>query len=499
MSKFLFVNLPVMEMWNPSAAMAALTPIIKNAGLEPVHVDVNIDIWKSLTSTEWNDLSDWCNFIKDDIDPKIIDTIMNSFDHSFSDISNVSWIGISVFSFVNARLTEQLLNFFKQKLNKNIKIVIGGNGCSSSLASFNQQQFGEYCLEKKIADFVIYADGEYALKELLSGNTEYPGINFNNPQQIKNLDELPLPDYTSMDFSKYEDSRILVTGSRGCVRKCTFCDIELTWPKYAYRNPELIVDEMRKHVNELGITNFEFTDSLINGSGKNFDKFNELLANAKEKEPEMKNVTYMGQAICKNKSGMKPHVYELMHHAGCKLLTVGIESFSERVRSHMKKKFSDSDIDYHLEQSSRWGIPNVFLMIVGYPTETRSDHRSQLKSIRKYADYAKTGAIHMLRWGLTMHIYEDTPITRYTEELKLMHTGHEHHDSLFTWVSGVNPGLDLKERIRRRLEVHELSHAMGYPMPNAREELTSLLKLAEIAEHIPKKPNFIPIKNSKAS
>jgi len=499
MNKFLFVNLPVMEMWNPSAAMAALTPIIKSADLEPVHLDVNIEIWRALTTEQWNDLSDWCNFIKDEIDPSILDTISNSFKKSFSDLTDVSWIGISVFSFVNARLTEQLLKFLKKQQIKNINIVIGGTGCSSSLASFNQKKFGEYCLEENLTDYVIYADGEYALKALLSGNVDYPGINFDNPQQIKNLDDLPLPDYTSMDFSNYEDSRVLITGSRGCVRKCTFCDIELTWPKYAYRKPELIVDEMKKHVNELGITNFEFTDSLINGSSKNFDRFNELLANAKEKYPEMKDVTYMGQAICKSKSGMKPHTYELMHHAGCKLLTIGIESFSERVRAHMKKKFSDSDIDYHLEQSSRWGISNVFLMIVGYPTETISDHRSQLKSIRKYADYAKTGAIHMLRWGLTMHIYEDTPITRYSEELKLMHTGHEYHDSLFTWVSGVNPGLDLKERIRRRVEVHELSHDLGYPMPNAREELQSLLKLAEVAEHIPKKPNFIPIKTLKAS
>lgn len=490
-----------MELWNPSSAMAALTPIIKNSGFEPVHIDLNISISEDLTSGEWDNLNDWCSFVKDDIDENILNVVSKSFEKCFTTLDDVSWIGISIFSFVNTRLAKNLLLFLKQKQKhyKNVKILIGGAGCSSNLASFNQKKFGEYCLENNLTDYVIYADGEYALKELLDNNTQYPGINYNNPIQIKNLDELPLPDYTSMDFSKYKDSRVLITGSRGCVRKCTFCDIELAWPKYAYRNPELIVDEMRKHVNELGITNFEFTDSLINGSTKNFDKFNELLANAKEKEPEMKNVTYMGQAICKNKSGMKPHVYELMHYAGCKLLTIGIESFSERVRAHMKKKFSDSDIDYHLEQSSRWGIPNVFLMIVGYPTETISDHRSQLKSIRKYADYAKTGAIHMLRWGLTMHIYEDTPITRYSEELKLMHTGHEYHDSLFTWVSGINPGLDLKERIRRRLEVHELSHDMGYPMANSREELQSLLKLAEIAEKIPKKPNFIPIKTSKAS
>lgn len=488
-----------MEVWNPSAALAALTPILKKADLTPIHLDVNIDIWESLSESQWEKLTDWSNFIVDDIDPNIISKIFDTFNNSFNDLDDVKWIGISVFSFANAKLTHKLLEFLKKIQPKhNFKIVLGGSGCSSHLASFEQKKFGHYCLDKSLTDYVIYGDAEYALAELLSGNDNYPGINNDNFEQIKNLDDLPLPDYTHMDFSKYKDSRILITGSRGCVRKCTFCDIELIWPKYAYRNPKLIVEEMRKHVNEIGSTHFEFTDSLINGSNKHFDIFNDTLANAKEKYPEMKNVTYMGQAICKNKSGMKPHTYELMHYAGCKQLTIGIESFSERVRTHMKKKFANSDIDYHLEQSSRWGIPNIFLMIVGYPTETLSDHHSQLKSIKKYADYAKTGTIFMLRWGMTMHIYEDTPITRYTEELKLMHTGDDYHDSLFTWVSGVNPGLDLKERIRRRIEVHETSHLYGYPMPNAREELRSLLKLAEVAENIPKSPIFIPLKTKTA-
>lgn len=493
MKKFWFVNLPVMELWNPSAALASLTPFIRDANLEPIHVDLNINLFEDLSDSDWENLIDWCNFINDDIDQHVLDAIDDTYRRVFQNLDEVEWIGISVFSFVNARTTYRLLQILSSIPNRKFKILLGGNGCSSSLASFEQIPFGEYCLKYKLTDHVIFADGELALQALLAGNLPYPGVDKQDFEQIKNLDDLPLPDYTSMDFSKYKDSRVLVTSSRGCVRKCTFCDIEVTWPKYAYRSPHLIVEEMRKHVHELGVVNFEFTDSLINGSVSNFAKFNELLADAKIKDSAMKDVTYMGQAICRNKSNMKPYVYELMHYAGCKQLFIGIESFSERVRAHMKKKFSDSDIEYHLEQCSRWNIPNIFLMIVGYPTETLQDHESQLRSIRKYSDYAKSGAISMLRWGLTMHIYENTPITRYAEELKLMHTGDEYHDSLFTWISGTNPGLDIRERIRRRIEVHEMSAEYGYSMPNARSELQSMLKLAEQVEKLPKQPALIPI------
>ena len=496
MKEFWFINLPVMELWNPSAAMAALTPYIHEAGYKPVHKDLNISLFEDLSEEQWSQLIEWCEFITPTIDQEILNQIDRTFARVFGDLDNVAWIGISVFSFVNAKITARLLHMLTSISNRNFKLLLGGNGCSSSLAIFDQLPFGEYALNHNLTDHVIFADGELALQALLSNNLPFPGVDEQNFQQIKNLDDLLLPDYTSMDFSKYKDSRVLVTGSRGCVRKCTFCDIELTWPKYAYRSPHLVLDEMRKHVNELGITNFEFTDSLINGSVSNFAKFNELLAEAKIKEPEMANVTYMGQAICRNKAHMGPSIYESMYYAGCKQLIIGIESFSERVRTHMKKKFSDNDIDYHLEQCSRWNIPNVFLMIVGYPTETLQDHESQLKSVRKYADYAKTGTIFMLRWGLTMHIYENTPITKYAKDLQLMHTGDQYHDSLFTWVSVKNKGLDLKERIRRRIELHELSTELGYCMPNAKNELQSMLTLAKLANDIPSNPTLIPVASS---
>jgi len=52
-------------------------------------------------------------------------------------------------------------------------------------------------------------------------------------------------------------------------------------------------------------------------------------------------------------------------------------------------------------------------------------------------------------------------------------------DGIYDWVSEHNPTLTLKERIRRRIEVHQVSYDLGYKMPNTRSELTSLLALAE--------------------
>jgi radical SAM superfamily enzyme YgiQ (UPF0313 family) len=340
------------------------------------------------------------------------------------------------------------------------------------------KQFGVWVLEKNLCDYVIFGEGEKALEALLANDTTFPGINQPNQQQIKNLDELDYPDYAGVNWNEYYDPRVLITGSRGCVRKCTFCDIEVSWPKYSYRSAEKLVEEIRRSVHDYGLTRFEFTDSLINGSVKNFNRFNELLIEAKAKDPAMVPVTYMGQFICRNQSATNDSSYELMHYAGCNQITVGIESFSERVRYHMKKKFSDSDIENHFIQCSRWGIPNVLLLIVGYPTETLHDHEQNIKALHKYKKYSDMGIIFMARWGLTMHLYDDTPISLMKDDLGISTIDVGDRDSVYNWISSTNPDLTLAERLRRRMEIHETSVNLGYAMPHSQKELTTLLQIA---------------------
>ena len=70
--------------------------------------------------------------------------------------------------------------------------------------------------------------------------------------------------------------------SRGCTFKCSFCSETRL---YRTKNNEKIVDEMKGLTEQTGINNFWFTDSLINGSMKNFKLLVEKL------ETEMDNGT----------------------------------------------------------------------------------------------------------------------------------------------------------------------------------------------------------------
>jgi hypothetical protein len=496
MNNLILISLPKIETTFPPAALAILASIAKENNFTPIIFDFNLKLFKELAEEEWNVVEAWCEFTGE-LPVELNDKIKTIFINHLKTLitADTKFVCFSALSYYSNRITELALRWYNEVFD--ITTILGGPALSSDTNINNKEIFGEYLLKLDIADYIVFGEGELTFDSLLKDSADYPGINKNNPVQIEDISDLPMPTYEFFDIDSYFQKRVLITGSRGCVRKCTFCDVELSWPKFRFRKAESIVAEIKKHFYEHGTTEFEFTDSLINGSITNFNRFNELLYDEKQKDPALEPINYRGQFICRDNSTNSNVSYELMHLAGCSTITTGIESFSNNVRKHMKKKFSNDAIEHHFKQCAKWGIPNVVLMIIGYPTETLADHQDNLDALHKYKIYSDMGTIFMMRWGYTMHLYENTPIMSMADELQLNFESNIRMDSLFGWTSGLNPSNTLLERIRRRLEIHETSYALGYSMPRVGEELSRLKKLAEIClSQQPTSKKIFPITQS---
>jgi hypothetical protein len=474
----LLTSIPRYELVAPPAAIGVLQGIVKHHGLHSAVFDFNLYLSKNLTNEEWEQLDNWCIFLRKDIPYALKKKILGFWDEGVSRTipKNCEYLLISVFSYWSLYVARLIIEHESQKLRP-YKLIVGGNGVSSKFPD-NGLYFKDWNNQHNFIEHLILGEGEVPLSNILSkGKITYADTS---------LDSFPFPTYNNFNFDEYQEKKIYITGSRGCVRRCTFCDIENIWPKFRYRSASSLVEEIKKHFYEHGITRFDFTDSLINGSVSNFYKFNVLLAEEKQKNNDLKDVGYLGQFICRPKNQMPESHYEAMHFAGCTQLTVGIESFSERVRDHMKKKFSDKDVEYHLEQSGYWNIQNVLLMITGYPTETIEDHLKNLSDLEKYKVYAKAGVIEMIRWGTTMHLIADTPITNPDNVRKLGLRDEDNRQvgggelATYNWSSTANPTLTLNERLRRRIELHEKTLTCGYPQPNVENELTTILEMAKV-------------------
>jgi radical SAM superfamily enzyme YgiQ (UPF0313 family) len=402
-------------------------------------------------------------------------------------------LAISVFTQASILAADFLLNYLKQN-QIDCKIIIGGLGVKNSVNQITgKQTFGEYCLSNNLIDYCVYGEGELAFVELLKGNIDYPGINQDNQPQLLNLDILPTPSYKQIHPSNYFYSNapeILINGSRGCVRDCTFCDVASYWKKYIYKSGVVLAAELFNAWKTTGVLKFDFSDSLINGSISEFRKFNKQLIQYKNSHPDFVP-RYKGQFICRPATQFKEIDYAEMAEAGCETIVVGIESFSNSIRDHMKKKFSNADIDNHFESCARYGIKNVLLLLAGYPTETPEEHALQLEYLKKYQIYSLSRIIYSINIEVSgLAFLENTPLLGMQDDLQVIFPHWESAGARDEWITFSNPSLTAKERLRRSLEIMQTAYKLGYKVLHFHQKIDEAERRAKKYQTITQHPIF---------
>lgn len=298
------------------------------------------------------------------------------------------YIGLSIFT-SESQDFGLLLSYLIRRHLPDVKIIAGGKGLEVSDVSGSKiyQQW----IQHAVADVVVVGDAEHAIADVILNN--HRGVVHAPLQTKQDLDAVPLAKWYDLDFDLYDSlSHMLdgnfksqgpyltVTSSKGCVRKCSFCDVASFWPEFLYRDPVRVAEEIIHNHRATGIRRFLFTDNLINGSVKNYRTMNQKLSAEIPGQIE-----YGGYAIFRGQNQMPEQDFELAAQAGCRLWQVGIESGSERIRHDMKKKFSNKDLDWSINMLYKYGIMQTWLLMVGYPSETHEDFLETERLILRYA------------------------------------------------------------------------------------------------------------------
>lgn len=383
---------------------------------------------------------------------------------------------ISVFGISGTMFTRLFLEHLRPRTAA--KIIIGGMGAGSMDLGDSERCFGRTLLESGLIDTFVTGEGEQVILAAIAGESG-PGINNNQPVQIDDIDDLTPPDYSFYNLDEYDylipgQRDVYITGSRGCVRRCTYCDIERYWPKYRYRSGQSIADEIIMQYERHGITRFYFTDSLINGSLKAFSDMCEKLASYRFDQP----ISWSGQLIFRDRKSVPRDHFSMIRAAGGSQFYVGIETGSDRVRFDMGKKFTNEDIDFQLEECSVNQINIMPLMFTGYITETLQDHRDNLACFSRWQKYVANGTINGVELGSNLLILPGAPLERMIES----HGIHFILDGDQTpvinlWHCQANPDLTIRERIRRKLEIHETAIRYAWPVWRQKSRLGDLRAL----------------------
>lgn len=348
--------------------------------------------------------------------------------------------------------------------------------------------------QQGLIDHIAVGDGEVIFDRFLKGQRNIPGLNGIVPEQIQDLDSIPYPVFDQldpMDYIYHQDPGIYLTASRGCVRKCKFCDVPARWPKYRYRQGNDIAREMYVQYQKTGVSVYQFTDSVINGVITEFESLQESIIAHRAADPKF-NPRWLSQFNIRKKQVMPERIYQKMSAAGASVLVCGVEHASWPIREAMGKEFDNDDLDYHIKMCAKYGIRNVFLMFVGYPTETAKDHQALLDFLEKYQVYALSGTIMVIRWGYTgsldygsrLDLRKDLlDIVPEWPELSVVSAVDDHsQDWIYgrNWINRANSELTFRERIRRRLEAHQRSVELGWPVTRGQEELEVLKMISRV-------------------
>ena len=509
----LVVAVPVLDLQYPPSSPAIIKACANAAGFCAQTLDLNLLLRQicgskeQFTAIQYNfenvssASSDSTTDVVDAFFDNDIEIIRQWLSSSIEQIQQHAprWLGISVFSYKSHKATLALC-IEVRRLLPDIKIVLGGRGASSYalgpdhayfyqkiqnfFGSYPHLNFAETLLHYGAVDNVIQGDGEQAIIDLLQGTAE---LNTIASVDNINLEILPFVDFDDYELDQYEyvnELTIPITGSKGCVRKCTFCDIPVLWPKFKFRSGEHIAQEMIHLYARHGVKKFYMSDSLVNGSMKAFTDFITTLATYNQAHP-LAAIKWVGQYITRPAtSGLDDHYYNLLKASGGEGLTIGVESGSDAVRAHMKKQFKTVDIDAELVQFERCGIVCVLLFFSCYPTETWEDFLDTVNMFIRYQKYCATCTVYKITLGTPYTHHKQTPLWNMQEEIGL----DTKYGSDILWLLDTNCELTFYERVRRRLILQEVATALKLPMSRNTAELNQMinsikLHQAEIDEY----------------
>lgn len=478
----IILNVPRIGPSRPSAGTALIKSLLNKQNITNKIYDINLDFFNQFIvdhgSDQWHELDLYFytenTVLSDQTASNYKKFIQRWVDQILS--HNPKYLLISVFTWQCQKFTTDFLKTIRPITDA--KIVIGGQGMiKSENTSFNERPYYAIeLLDQKLIDYYIQGEAEQALTELVKGNVNYQGINSEKFAPRSEMSEVPFYNFSDHDIqayhSGYPDGQLPLETSRGCIRRCVFCD----WPLYhgGFRSKfgSQLFNEMIDYYTRYQVTNYYFNDSLMNGDLNDFREFNQSLIDYyKQNSLPMRSLRYSGMYIVRKAHQFREEDFKCMADAGADTLLIGVESGSDRIKKEMRKGFNNADLDFTAEMCSRYGIRLYFLMIVGFPSETRDDFNQTLDLLKKYQRYVADGTLMGINFGTTLTIGEGTPMYEHPEQFNLVGVDGKRPNDVF-WMHQENIELTYKERILRRIEAQELAVSLGYTFWKGDDQLT---------------------------
>ncbi|MBW1773822.1 MAG: radical SAM protein [Deltaproteobacteria bacterium] len=273
-----------------------------------------------------------------------------------------------------------------KEAKKGLRIVIGGHN-----ASFVDR---ETLVGYPWIDAIVRGEGEITFPELVQAYEKgepgqgVAGVTFRKGQRIiqnedreliKDLDDLPLPDYSFLPpFSEYRDAceiprsiAILEVG-RGCPHKCIYCSESIMWRRRTRTfSVERLVKEMRHLHENFGAECFLLAYDQFTAKRSFVEDFCRRVIEAR--------LNHIPWYCISRLDSVDAPLLGLMREAGCESMCYGIDSGSERTLAFIRKNIDREILYQRVTETTDQGIIPTLSYVIGFPEEQRSDIDETLK------------------------------------------------------------------------------------------------------------------------
>lgn len=289
---------------------------------------------------------------------------------------NPTYVGISAVS-LEIYSAGKLALLVKEK-NPTITTILGGVHLTADPVE-TMTEFPQF-------DVGVVGEGETTLVELIRALDQkmdiksIPGIVYRDAGTVtlsqprgpvKDLDGLPppawdlIPDfpesYAPPAYATNANASCSILTSRGCGHKCTFCFQGTMGRQLRFHTAEYVLHTMKHLYQEYGIRDFRILDDQFLADKKRTREICTMII------AENLNITF---ACLARINTIDPEILRLLKRAGCRQISFGIESGSQRMLDFIKKGIRLDEAEQAVRWTKEAGILTLGYFIMGFPTET---------------------------------------------------------------------------------------------------------------------------------
>ncbi len=238
------------------------------------------------------------------------------------------------------------------------------------------------------ADIVVKGEGEAAILKIIEQNIRSGII---QAPFIKDLDEIPPParHLMQMEFYLRTKDRIqesylyfvplhsrtaAMLVSRGCPYRCAFCHNTWRGLPFRFHSPKRVISEIKALKKNYGITHLFFIDDNLFINKLWLEEICRLM---------IKNNVDVIWGCNARVDNLDLQTLQIMRRAGCRQLTFGFESGSQRILDILKKGTTVKQNKNAIEFCKRAGLLATGTFMIGNPTETIRDIRLTQQFIKE--------------------------------------------------------------------------------------------------------------------